>query len=437
MPVARALLIVSLCALVAACAGTSDATRGRPVAAATPAGDACALTAAGALAGVAQRIYGEAVGSATQRADLGLVARSAALRAAVLAGDPAATAQAAQALIATGHISRIRVSAGGRVLADVGSHPALAPSKVALPGTGGQALVSIQSGRDFLAAAGQLTTSDASLSSGSRLVLGTFPGDRGAVPAAGVVRLGGADYAVASFPVRTFPSGTLRANIVRPLASTGADCGATPADTVRNTLGGAVTRIYATEAHGPAIARQAARVAGDGPLRAAVAARDPAAIRSAAMALLKQHIVRVRVQVPGLAPVDVGGPYVLGPVTVALHRGGRTIGTAQLSVQDVLGFVLLARRIVGTHVVVALPSRPPVTAAEQQLIASSSLRVGGYRVTLRDGTPPTMTTLAGAPATLPTAGPVTIGGRSYGVYSFDATAFPSGPLPVWVLVPAP
>jgi hypothetical protein len=32
---------------------------------------------------------------------------------------------------------------------------------------------------------------------------------------------------------------------------------------------------------------------------------------------------------------------------------------------------------------------------------------------------------------------VSVGGRRFGVFSFQATAFPAGPLPVSVLVPMP
>ena len=120
-----------------------------------------------------------------------------------------------------------------------------------------------------------------------------------------------------------------------------------------------------------------------------------------------------------------------------LRAHGRTIGSAELSIQDDLGMVLLARRLVGVQVIVGLPHTPAVTPAEAQLVASSSVRVGGYLVVLHGGAHPTMSTVANPPAALPAQGSVTLGGRAYSVFSFTAAAFPSGPLPVWVLVPIP
>jgi len=436
MSVRLRLLSLLACAALTGCAGASGATTPAAPPPPTPQASACALTTVRALRGVAQRIYAEAAHSTSERLDLGLVLRSQALAVAAIDRDPAAARRAIRALIATGHVVRVRLVVSGRLLADVGARTALAPVSGALErAPSATVLVSTQSGPDFVSAANALTGGGVSLRSGGRVVAGSSPAGATRLPAHGVVRHDATDYAVASFGARAFPSGRFAATIVRSLASTIPDCGPTTADTVRRALGSAVTQIYNTEAHGSAITAQAQRVAHDGPLLAAVLARDPQAIRAAVKALLHQHIVRLRIQVPGLAPVDVGGPYVLGPTTVALRAGGRTIGTAELSVQDVLGFVLLSRRIVGVHIVVGLPAEPPVTTAEVELIGSSSLRVGGYRVALRDGTPPTMTTLPDAPSTPPAAGIVRVGGRSYDVYAFQATAFPSGPLPVWALVP--
>ncbi len=435
---ARTVLVsTSLCAALAGCGISTGASGATPTA--TPRAIACALTVVDTMRGVARRIYAEDAASASERIDLRLVLRSPALQAAALAGDPVAARAAARALIATGHVARLRLSVRGRVLADVGARPALAPvSGTLTDATGapiGSVLVSVQGVHGYLAAASALVGSGVSLRSGARVVAGSSPVGRGVLPSDGLVRVGAATVAVASFAARAFPAGTLRVTLARSLASTASECGSTTSDTMRRAIGEAVMQIYATEAHGATLAQQALRVERDGQLLGAVAAHDPAGIRAAVIGLLNQHIVRVRVLAPGLAPVDVGGPYVLGPVTVALRQGGRAIGSAELSIQDDLGFVLLARRLTGVQVVVGLPPTPPVTPAEAQLIASSSQRVGGYRVVLRGGARPTMSTLPDAPATLPVHGTVSVDGRAYAVFSFTGEAFPSGPLPVWVLVP--
>jgi hypothetical protein len=425
-----------VCAALAGCGTSSGAADATPTT--TPQATDCALTVVDATREVARHIYAEDAVSTNERIDLRFVLHSPALQAAALADDPATARAAARALIATGHVARLRLTVGGRVLADVGASPALAPVSGALTEAGGArigtVLMSTQSGVGYTTVAGGLTGGGVSLRSGTRVVAGSLPTGRLALPARGLVRSGATTYAVASFPVRAFPAGTLRVTVVRSLASTAGECGSTTAATAQRTIAEAVPRIYDAEAHGAAVTEQARRVEYDASLLTAVAARDPAAIRVAVVGLLNHHIVRVRVLAPGLAPVDVGGPYVLGPVSVPLRRGGRTIGSAELSVQDVLGFVLLARRLTGVQVVVAMPRTPPVTPAEAQLIASSSKRIGGYRVTLRGGAMPTMSTLPDAPPKLPMQGTVAVDGHAYSVFSFTGETFPDGPMRVWALV---
>jgi len=429
-------LSVLSCAALAGCGDTSGAAVDPPAATPTPQATACAATAVGALRGIAENVYGEDADSATERADLGLVLRSVALRDAAISRDPAGASQAARALIATGHVARLRVTVGGHVLADVGARPALAPVAAAIRAGDGATIASVR--MSIESTAGFVSTADA-LTGGSLSVrVGSGPSPTGArsVPEQGLVRVGATTYAVSSFAVSSFAAGPARATLVRSLPSLAADCGSTRADTLSRVLGQAMTEIYRGEIAGATLSAQAERVAHSASLLSAVAARDPVAIRAAIVTLLHQHIVRVRVLVPGLAAVDVGGPYVLAPTRVALRQNGRTIGSAEVSIQDVLGLVLLSRRLIGVQVVVALPSQPPVTAAEIDKVESSSLRVGGYRVVLRPGTPPLMSTLADPPPALPSAGSVRAGGQTFSVFSFTGRAFPSQPLRIWALAPA-
>ena len=60
------------------------------------------------------------------------------------------------------------------------------------------------------------------------------------------------------------------------------------------------------------------------------------------------HIVRLRVLDPsGQVLAEVGGPYVIAPVTGVLRLDGRVIGSYVMSVQDDYGFTLLEGHAAG------------------------------------------------------------------------------------------
>jgi len=117
--------------------------------------------------------------------------------------------------------------------------------------------------------------------------------------------------------------------------------------------------------------------------------------------------VRLRVSAGGALLADVGGPYVLAPVSAPLRLGGHTIGQAILSIQDDQGYLRLAKRLAGLDVVMYMGSK---------LVQSS---------------------LGAAPPNVPTSGPFSYRGRSFVTFTFQARAFPSGPLRVTLLVPTP
>jgi hypothetical protein len=115
----------------------------------------------------------------------------------------------------------------------------------------------------------------------------------------------------------------------------------------------------------------------------------------------------LRVSSGGALLSDVGGPYVLAPVTAPLRLHGRTIGSFVLSIQDDEGYKRLANRLAGLDVLMYMGPR---------LVKS---------------------TIGPAPGPIPTSGPVSVHGKSYRAYTFDAKAFPSGPLRITVLIPLP
>ena len=97
----------------------------------------------------------------------------------------------------------------------------------------------------------------------------------------------------------------------------------------------------------------------------------------------EQHVVRIRAtDAHGRLVNDVGGPFVLAPASAPVELHGRRVGTATLSIQDDTGYIKLMRRFTGAGV---------------------ALYTAG-------GAVPGSTPLRGE------------------VFSFTATAFPSGPL---------
>jgi hypothetical protein len=104
---------------------------------------------------------------------------------------------------------------------------------------------------------------------------------------------------------------------------------------------------------------------------------------------------------------DVGGPYIIAPVTGTLRQGGRKVGSFTMSVQDDLGYVKLVTRFTGTPI---------------DLYRNGSFVMG----TLQPAPPP--------PAN---GASVKAHGGSYLASTLDALAFPSGKLTVALFVPAP
>ncbi len=170
-------------------------------------------------------------------------------------------------------------------------------------------------------------------------------------------------------------------------------------------LGRVGERIYQEERSSPDVAATLRRVESSSAFRAAVAAHDPAATRTAIIGFFEAHIhvVRVRVSVGGRLLVDVGGPYVLAPVPGTLRSGGRVVGHFLMAIQDDAGYLKLAHLFTGAQVL------------------------------MRSGSRQVMGTLSPGPAAVPDRGAVNYGGRTYQAYSFTATAFPSGPLRISLL----
>lgn len=367
----------------------------------------CATTAMSVFGQVAMRVYGEALHSNTTAAALRMVGTSSALRAAVARHDAARAQAAVSALIATGHMVRVRVSAGGRVLVDQGSRTALGRVGGKLAATArahASFAVSVQDASGLLGATQGLTGTTMIIRSGRQVLAAHSTRVPAHLPLSGRVRVDGHAEEVFSFRTRTFDGRPARAWVLRPVSTTASICGRTPAETRALAVAYIGLHIYGEEIGGTA-QRQLRRAEGSAALVSAVRAGEANATRQAIVALLNHHIVRIRALRAGRLLADVGGPHVLAPVSGTLRSPDGVVGQIVLSVQDDLGYLLLAHRLIGVEVL------------------------------MRDEHGQVMGTLSPGPSAVPDLGPVTWRGHRYEAFSFRASEFPSGPLRISLLIP--
>lgn len=375
----------------------------------------CPAIALQAIGDVAERVYREGVHSERTASAQNLIEGSQALRAAVEANDANAARSAARALLATGHMTDLRIVREGKTLLQTGG-AALAPLSGTLKGADGKPIATYTTSvwsdagliaeTNGIAEAQTVVRSDPATHS-ARTLAGAFSLPSAALPAAGTLTNAGTAYAFASYEGTSYPSGApLRIYLVRSVGSLSALCGASAEDTTFDAVTHIAHLIYEAEG-GKRTLPLVRRVQESQPLLQAVSQRDPQATRAAIVALLNHHIVRIRVSVGGRLLSDVGGPYVLAPVSAPLRLGGRTIGTVTLSIQDDEGYKRLAARLAGVDVVMYMGAR----------LVKSTI---GY-----------------SPGPVPTSGAFAYHGRNYRAYTFYGTAFPSGPLRITDLVPVP
>jgi hypothetical protein len=376
------------------------------------ASNGCAATVIDTLGKIAERVYNEGVSSERTASARALIAASLPLREAVEAGDAPAARAAARSLLATGHMTDLKVMRGGRVLVNVGAPHALAPLSGTITGAAltpiGTYVASVWADSGFFAEARGIAEGSVALRTGAHSIAASLALPRGELPAEGSITAGHLSYRYTSFAASVYPTGqAVRMYLLRSLTSTAPLCGHTQQDTLVNTLSRVANNIYDGERDGRATLEQVHRVQHDSALLRAVAAREPAAATEAITTLLNQHIVRLRVSIEGRLLSDVGGPYVLAPVTAPLRLGGRTIGSFVLSIQDDEGYRRLTKRLAGLDVLMYMGS----TLVKNDLGPN--------------------------PGTVPASGTYHYGGRTFRVYTLHAEAFPSGPLKIDVLIPIP
>jgi hypothetical protein len=405
---ARAGSMLAIIALLVGCgSGAGGAKAGT-----ADAGGSCPQVVMRTLGAVLRRVYDEGVKSERTASAEHIVEYSPALREALESNDPTAAVSAARALLKTGHLTNLHLVFAGRTLVNLGG-PALTPLHGVIRDAAGSPIAtystSVWSDTGFTAEGRGVIEGLVVIRRGSRSLGGTPSLPGGATPAPeGTLTLHGVSYQYLSFPGEAYPSGAVRIYLLRASSSFAPLCGSTSEQTLVNTLSHIASLIYAGEI-GPRTHVQIRRVEHDRELLEAVARKEPVATRRAIVALLNQHVVRIRVTASGQLLDDVGGPYVLAPVGGTLRLHGRRIGTVLLSIQDDEGYLRLARRLAGLKVLMYM-------GADRKLVKNS---------------------LGPSPGTVPASGSYTYHGDDYRVYTLNATAFPSGPLTIRVLIPIP
>ena len=162
---------------------------------------------------------------------------------------------------------------------------------------------------------------------------------------------------IASLTIDLDHDGVSRASVaVGPAGRSGAKaCGSAGAAVVSAVDVAAARRIYAGELYGGQVKADIGHVVGSRALLRAMAASNMAAVQAAVHGLVYAphwHIVRLRVLKAGKVLADVGGPYIIAPVTGPLRWHGRSVGSYVMSVQDDVGFVKLVTRFIGAPIAI-------------------------------------------------------------------------------------
>ncbi len=413
--ITRAVSLVLLIAVLAGCGSTLKGNQANAgIATIVPASGkavSCPATVVNTLASVLDRVYREGVVSERTASAQYMITHSQALREAVEAGNKAAAEVAAAALLATGHLTNLQVVRGGQTFVNAGSE-ALTPLRGTLLSSSGSPIASyvtsVWADNGFLIEAAGITQGQVDIRANGHSIAGSVTLPPGALAKEGALTFDNVTYQFTSLPATTYPAGSARIYLLIPVSSTPALCGRTSEDTTVNTLEHVANRIYTGES-GDSARKQIRRVQHNTALLEAVAHRDPAATELAIKALLNHHIVRLRVSAAGQLLSDVGGPYVLAPVSAPLILHGHTIGSFVLSIQDDEGYLRLTRRLAGLKVLMYM-------SPGSQLVKNSLGPVTGE---------------------VPASGSYSYHGKSFRVFTVHAKEFPSGPLTIRVLVPVP
>jgi hypothetical protein len=370
----------------------------------------CADAVARALGTIAEHVYRELSGGRIALPAAERVASSPALLAAIQAKDPAAARKALVPLL-RGQLVRVRVRVAGRTFVEYGSANGIAPVSTPLMNLEGRTIGTVTAAEEgVFGYAGTLyaiTEAQVFARSGGRSLGGSSSPGPSTIPDKGEISYEGRRYAVYSFPGASFPQKKLRVFVLAPVPPASA-CAPTPAETATDAIGATAVRIYREEQSGAATRAVVGDFERSRAFQEAVVSDNPTATRAAIVKFFEGtlHVVRVRATLGEKLVADVGGPHVLAPIRGDVRdTQGRVVGHFLLSVQDDLGYTILAQRFAGAQVF--------LYENKQLLLGSASP----------------------APPAIPQHGETLFDGVRYYSYSFTAEAFPKGPLEVSLLIP--
>ena len=191
----------------------------------------------------------------------------------------------------------------------------------------------------------------------------------------------------------------------------GTPCGSSTLATVVAVDSRVANNIYGSELQGNETTVDLGHITGAADLLSAVAAGNRAAAFKAVSRIVYHHfwhIVRLRaLDTSGRVLADIGGPYVIAPVTGVLRSGPRVIGSFVMSVQDDMGFAKLERHAIGDPIAIYMNGRLAV-------------ELGGR-----------------FPFRPPAGAQVSLAGTPHAAVTLTYNAFPSGTLSAVIAVPIP
>jgi hypothetical protein len=406
---ATALALTTLSVLVLMGCGSSTRADG-PSATVRLASPQCADATARALGKIAESVYHEIAGGRIALPAAERVASAPTVLVAAEAGNSKAV-RAAIAPLLRGQLVRVRVSIGRRTLAEYGTANGIAPVSTPLRNAAGLEIGTVTASEEgmygYASTVYAITEAQVFGRAGARWLGGSESPGPSSLPDHGEVTFRGTRYSVYSFTGTSFPKDAMRTFVLAPVPLASA-CGRNPEETATDTIGQTAMKIYREEQSGPATRAVVGDFEHSAAFQQAIATDDPTAASEVIDAFFKTtlHVVRVRATLGDELVVDVGGPHVLAPIRGDVRNGkGHVVGHFLLSVQDDLGYVILTHRFTGAQVFLSQGS--------EQIVGSTSP----------------------APLSVPTRGMVEYGGVRYQGYSFNAEAFPKGPLRVSLLIP--
>ena len=180
----------------------------------------CAATVVNTLASVLDRVYREGVLSERTASAQYMITHSPALREAVETGNKAGAEAAAAALLATGHLTNLRVVRGGRTFVNAGGE-ALTPLRGTLLSSSGSPIASyvtsVWADDGFFIEAAGITQGEVDLRAGGHSIAGSVALPPGALSKEGALTFEHVTYQFTSLPATTYPTGTARIYLLIPV----------------------------------------------------------------------------------------------------------------------------------------------------------------------------------------------------------------------------